>query len=306
MKSFSSNKVLVTGGAGFIGSHTVDKLIELGYDVVVIDDLSTGLIENIHPRAEFHKIDLGEVSVKILAEMIKNIKYIFHLAAIPRIMYCIENPKECHKANVEGTINLLEACRRNNNLEKFILASTCCVYGDPLKLPINEEEPIKPTTPYAAQKYMQEMYARIYSKLYGIPSVILRYFTVYGTKRQSEKGSYPNVLAYFSRQKREENRVYVTGDGKQTRDFIHVFDVVKANIKAMKSNFKNGEAFNIGTGVPIEINKVAEYFKCKIVHISERPAETKHIYADTKKAEKLLNWKYKIPFEEGIKNYLGL
>ncbi len=299
------NKALVTGGAGFIGSHLSDKLVSLGFEVTVVDDLSTGNLENVSKVAEFEELDVSVNGAKEkLIELTKEVDYIFHLAAIPRTQYCVENPFLCHEANVSGTLNVLEAAVKNK-IKKIILSSSCGIYGPQEKLPIDEKAPINMGTPYSVQKYMQELYVDLYNKLYQVPAIMLRYFNVYGTKRQTEKGSYPNVLAAFSKQKKEKGKIYVTGDGKQSRDMIHVFDVVDANIIAMNSDLKDCEVFNIGTGKAVSINDMAKYFECPIEYIESRPGEAKHLYADITKVEKLLGWKAKISFKKGIQDYLN-
>ena len=200
------NKILVTGGAGFIGSYISDKLINLGHEVIIVDDLSTGSLDNVHKAAKFEKLDVCEKGAKEkLIELTKDVDYIFHLAAIPRTQYCVENPIACHQAIVTGTLNILEAAVKNK-IKKFILSSSCGIYGLQTKLPIVEDAPINMGTPYSVQKYMQELYVDLYNKLYGVPAIMLRYFNVYGTKRQTEKGSYPNVLAAFSKQKKRRRK----------------------------------------------------------------------------------------------------
>lgn len=291
-------RMLVTGGAGFIGSHIVDKLLEMGHNVTVIDDLSTGDFKNVSDKAMHLKINLFTIPDKDLQYILENVEYVFHLATIPRILYTIEHPLESHDANVTGTIKLLEACKQNN-IKKIILSSTYCVYGAPDNLPISEHEEIKPPTPYAVQKYMQELYVKMYSQLYNVPSVILRYFTVYGP-RQSSDGLYPNLLGAFRKQKKINGYIGITGDGTQTRDFVHVSDVVNANILAMESNYANGDAFNIVTGKPISVNEVAKYFDCTITRIPDRQAEVKHVVCDNRKSVTKLKWQPKITFGEGI------
>ncbi|OGN02464.1 MAG: hypothetical protein A2655_01940 [Candidatus Yanofskybacteria bacterium RIFCSPHIGHO2_01_FULL_43_42] len=300
-----NKKVVVTGGAGFIGSYVTDKLIELGYQVLVIDDLSTGKLININRKAKFVKLNLAATNApKILNKCLNGAVYVFHLAAIPRMQYSVENPIECHNANVNGLLNLLEACVKNK-INKFIHSSSCAIYGLQKKMPIAEDVPFNlPGTPYALQKLMQEQYINLYANLYGLSAIMLRYFTVYGTKRQSEAGSYPNVLAAFSQQKKKYGKVFVTGDGTQRRDMIHVFDVADANIIAMNSKFKNGEVFNIGTGMTVSINEVAGFFGCLIKYIPQRPGDAKCYVADIKKAKKLLKWQPKISFEKGIEGYI--
>jgi len=299
------NKILITGGAGFIGSHLVDYFVKYKHKVVVVDDLSTGNIKNIEgKRVDFHKLDIGKnYAKKTLVQLLKNVDYVFHLAAIPRTQYCVENPEKCNQANVNGTLNLLEACRQSK-IKKLIHASSCGIYGPNHYRAIKETDRINLGTPYAVQKYVQELYIKLYTDLYNIPSVILRYFNVYGTKRQSEKGSYPNVLASFLRAKKKDGKIYITGNGKQSRDMVHVYDVVRANVIAMRSRFKNGEVFNIGTGRAITVNEMGKYFNCPIEYIEPRPGEAFKLQADTKKVETLLKWKAKIDFARGIKIYL--
>ena len=298
-------KVIVTGGAGFIGSYVVDGLVGLGFKVLVIDDLSTGKLSNVNNKAEFTKLDLGSSEApKVLSTITKGASYVFNLAAIPRMQYSVENPVECHNANVTGILNLLEACVKNN-IKKFIHSSSCAIYGLQEKMPISETAPLSlPGTPYALQKLMQEQYVKLYANLYGLPAIMLRYFNVYGTRRQSESGSYPNVLAAFSQQKQQHGKVFVTGDGTQQRDMIHVFDVAEANLNAMNSKFKNGETFNIGTGKAVSINEAARFFGCPIKYIPQRPGDAKCYLADIKKAKKLLKWSPKISFSEGMAGYI--
>ena len=291
-------RILVTGGAGFIGSHIVDKLLELGHRVIVIDDLSTGNFENVSDKAMKLKVNLFTILDKDLEKILETIDYVFHLAAIPRILYTIEHPLESHDVNVTGTIKLLEACRKNN-VKKIILSSTYCVYGAPDNLPMSEHEKIKPPTPYAVQKYMQEQYVKMYSQLYNVSSVILRYFTVYGP-RQSSDGAYPNLLGAFRKQKKMDGYISITGDGTQSRDMVHVDDVVDANILAMESEFKNATVFNVGTGKPISVNEIAKYFNCDIVRISDRQAEVKHVTCDNQKIITKLKWQPKISLDKGM------
>lgn len=300
-----SEKILVTGGAGFIGSHLVDRLIGLGYRVCVVDDFSTGKLANVNKRAEFIKLHLAaDGAPKVLNRILKDTAYVFHLAAIPRMQYSVENPIECHHANINGLLNLLEACVKNK-IKKLVHSSSCAVYGLQEKMPISEDAPPSlPGTPYALQKLMQEQYINLYVNLYGLPAIMLRYFNVYGTKRQSEAGSYPNVLASFSQQKKEHGKVFVTGDGTQRRDMVHVFDVVEANLVAMNSNFKNGEAFNTGTGTTVSINEAASFFQCPIEYVSARPGDAKCYVADIGKTSKLLKWKPKISFKKGMSGYI--
>ena len=301
--------ILITGGAGFIGSYIAEKVIELGHRVIIVDDLSTGNMENVPKEATFVGLDIGQsIALRKLTQLLreKNIQIIFHCASIPRTQYSVEYPVECNRANVNGTLHLLEAVRLcGHDITKIIHSSSCGVYGQQDTLPIAEDAPINMGTPYSVQKYIQEKYFEMYAELYDIPSVMLRYFNVYGTKRQTESGSYPNVLAAFSKQKREKGIISITGNGTQSRDMVHVDDVVNANILAMKSEFKNAEVFNIGTGEHMTINAVARYFNCLIKYIPPRPGEATHLYADNDKAKVLLEWFPQIAYDDGIKMYLN-
>lgn len=307
----TNKKILISGGAGFIGSTLTDKLLELGHDVTIVDDFSTGSYKNLENATKSNKfrsikLDISSKQAENdLVEACQGIDYIFHLAAIPRTQYCVENPIACNQANVNGTINLLEAARKNK-IKKVILSASCAAYG-----PGHDNEKVIETasinlgTPYAAQKYMQELYTKLYSDLYSLPSVILRYFNVYGTKRQTESGSYPNVIAAFNKSKKADGKVYVTGSGEQSRDMVHVFDVVDANIAAMESEIGNGEIFNVGTGLAVTVNEIAKYFDCPIDYIPARPGEAFRLCANTTKINTILKWKAKIPFSEGINIYLS-
>ena len=306
MKSNNHKKILVTGGAGFIGSHLTDELIRLGYSVVVVDDLSTGKLQNVNKKAQFIKLDLGSASAsKILTPLLKNIDYVFHLATIPRIQYCLENSLVCHKANINGTLNLLNCCVNNKNIKKLVHISSCMVYGTSNGLTVSESDLLKPKTIYGVQKYMQEMYLDVFTRYFNLPSVVLRYFGVYGTKRHSESGSYPNVTAAFSRDKRTKNKLTIYGDGKQSRDFVHVFDALMPAIVAMRSGFNTEEIFNIGTGKPVTINEVARYYNCPVVHKKARPNDIRHCAANLTKTKKLLKWEPRISFADGIRGYLN-
>lgn len=293
------DKVLVTGGAGFIGSYLVDELVRRGYEVVVVDNLSTGKQGNINPQAQFIRVNIQD-----LDEIDKDIRYIFHLAAIPRTQYCVVNPVECHEANINGTIRILELARSLPKLKKFILASSCAIYGPQETLPIKETAPINLGTTYALQKYVQELYIKTYTNLYRIPSVILRLFGTYGTTRQSKSGDYPNVLAAFIKQKQTQGHLEVTGDGNQTRDMVHVDDVVNAFIIAMESDVKDGKEFNVGSGERQSINQIAGFFNCGIEYVAPRPGEAKHFCSDISRIMRELNWEPQIRFSEGIKYYL--
>ena len=227
MKRFENAVTVITGGAGFIGSHIADSLLKDGAEVRIIDNLSTSDGSNIPKGAEFFKLDIVSDGLDAALE---DAQYIFHTAAIPRTQHCVENPLECHHANAYGTLRLLNECRQLPTLKKFIYSSSCAIYGRHTEnAPLTEEAALLHGTPYALQKLIGEQYTQMYSELYRVPTISLRYANVYGTKRQSEKGGYPNVLAAFSRQKREDDKLQITGDGEKSRDFVHVFAALEAN-----------------------------------------------------------------------------
>lgn len=306
-------KILVTGGAGFIGSHLVDELIERKHQVIVIDNLSTGKKENINPKAQFFKKDIR--NLKDILPLFKGMDFVFHLAALPRVQYSIENPVETYDNNVNGTLNVLEAARRtkvkpvrksglSNGVKRVIYASSSSIYGNQKKYPFKEEMRPDPLSPYACQKYIGELLCQMYSRLYGLETVCLRYFNAYGP-RASTEGAYALVTAIFLKLKKENKPLTITGDGKQSRDFTHVYDIVRANILASKSKkVGKGETINIGSGKNYTINQVAKFFGGPIKYIAPR-IEPRKTLADISKAKKLLGWQPKIKFEEGIKKLIS-
>jgi len=276
--------------------------------VVVIDDLSSGYEENIPKSAYFYHLSLGNPDfTTFLDDALRGADYVFHLAANPQIDAGLKNPLETHVQTVDGTVQLLDRMRRMPKIPKLILTSSCAVYGNyaGMVTKINEQLSIDLTTPYAVQKYSQELYARMAAKLWGIPTVILRYFNVYGTKRQSESGAYPNVIASFAKNMKEKGRIWITGDGKQARDYVHVYDVVDANISAMNSDLPTCEVFNVGTGSEVTINDIADNFKCERDYISARPGDIMNSCADTSKINNILGWKAQISFQRGMNIYLN-
>ena len=288
-------KCLVTGGAGFIGSHLTDKLIEDGHEVIVVDNLMLGKKEFINKQSKFHKVDIR--NLKKLKKIFKDVDVVFHLAADPRLQVSIEDPISTHEINVTGTLNVLLAAKEAN-VKKVIFSSSCATYGD-LPLPIKEENKQEPLSPYGLHKKMGEDYCRLFSDLYNIETVCLRYFNVFGLRKTAD-GSYPMVIPIFLKQKSEGKEMTIVGDGEQTRDYVHVSDVVGANIKAWQSNIKNGEGINIGMGRQISVNDIAGLIGGKTLNIPERLGEMKAIQADNTKAKKLLGWEPTITLEAGI------
>lgn len=294
-------KIIVTGGAGFIGSNLVDALIKKGHDVLIIDNLSTGKKENINRSADFVEEDLRDFNK--IQPFFKGVDFVFHEAALPRIPLSIEKPIETNEINVSATLNVLVAAA-GEKVKKVIYASSSSALGGKATMPMREDAPCDPLNPYALQKYVGELYGKIFSSIYGLPTVSLRYFNVYGP-RQPIEGSYVPVIGIFLTQKKKNEKLTITGDGKQTRDFTHVFDVVRANILAMESGkVGHGEVINVGAGQNHSINEIAQIVGGETTHISARPGEMQDTLADITKAKELLRWQPEITLEEGIKKLL--
>jgi UDP-glucose 4-epimerase len=294
-------KIIVTSGAGFIGSNLVDKLIDEGHKVFVIDNLSSGKKENLNKKAIFYKAGICDLN-KILP-LFKGIDYVFHLAANPRVVFSVENPIESHQINVDGTLNVLYASYKNK-VKRLIFASSASVYGDIKKLPLKENITSNPVSPYGLHKLIGEYYCKLFSNLYNLETVCLRYFNVYGP-RMDPNGPYALVIGKFLKLRKENKPLTICGDGKQTRDFIYVDDVIKANILAMKSKkVGKGEIINISSGKSYSINYIAKLIGGKKVYLSARKGEIKHALGDNSLAKKLLGWKPTISLEEGIEKLL--
>ena len=293
-------KIVVTGGAGFIGSHLVDALVERGFKVHVIDNLSGGKKENVNKKAVLHIADIR--NLKEIKPIIRGADYVFHLAALPRVQYSIENPEETHDVNVSGTLNVLLAAK-DGGVKRVIYSASSSAYGDQKRMPLLENMPAAPKSPYGLQKYIGELYCRLFSEVYGLPTVSLRYFNVYGPRFNPE-GPYALVIGKFILQRKLGQPLTITGDGKQTRDFTHVSDVVLANLLAMESKkVGHGEVMNTGAGSNITINKLAKLIGGQSKHIAFR-LEPKNTLAGTSLAFKLLGWKPQIKTENGIKQLL--
>lgn len=281
------NKVyLVTGGCGFIGSHLVDKLIELGNKVIVIDNLLSGNINNLNKNAVLEK---GSIcNTEDLNNLLNKYDFdgIFHFAAIARTPWCIDDPILCYNTNVIGTLNILEYAR-NKNIKRVVLSSSNVVYAF--------------MTPYRSSKEAGESLGEVYNKMYNMSVISLRYSNVYG-KRQSESGPSPNVFAALRKSKKEFGKLLITGDGKQTRNYTHVSDIVEGNILAMNNTYCG--VIDLCTGIDIELNYAANFFNCPIEYINERPGDVKYIIQDPNNAFQILGWKAKVMLEDGIKDVL--
>ena len=294
-------KALITGGAGFIGSNLVDKLITENIEVVILDNLSTGKFENIHQDAIFLKKDLCSISSEELIDILMGVDVVFHLAALARVQPSIDNPMPYNDANVTATLNILHASYKAKVKRVVYSASSSC-YGDTTKMPQIENDPIRPLSPYGLQKYIGELYCRMFSDVYNLDTVSLRYFNVYG-ERMSLSGAYCLVTGIFARQMKEGKDLTITNDGKQKRDFTYVGDVVQANILAGSYLGKlNGEVFNIGNGANVSINQVADMFGGKKTY-GEKRLEPYETLADNNKAKTILKWEPTGNLAEWIKKY---
>ncbi len=294
-------KAIVTGGGGFIGSHVVDKLIDGGFDVKVIDNLSTGNKANINSKADFIFADIRKL--KEIEPYFKDIDYVFHAAALPRILPSFEDPILFHEVNVVGTLNCLIASHKNK-IKKFIYAASSSCYGNNFKIPTTENDKINLINPYALQKYEGELYCRLFAEHLNLPSISLRLFNVYGPKSFNDDdkyNAYSSVVGIFLKQKREGKALTITGDGNQKRDFVHVYDVARANIAAIKYKLKEFDFFNIASGKNHSVNEIASLISDKKRYVPPRPGEARLTLADISKAKKLLNWEPLINLEEGIK-----
>jgi len=304
-------KYLVTGGCGFIGSHVVDKLLEKGHKVVIIDDLSFGKNENLRqdPNIIIHNKSICDD----LRGIFKNEKIdaVLHLAAIARVQQSIHNPEQTHKVNVDGTFNLLNACREFN-VKRFVFASSSSVYGDQKQLPASEDCLPNPVSPYAVSKLIGEEYCNVFHKVYGLEAISLRFFNVYG-ERQNPAGAYASLIPTFSKLMKENKIPTINGSGSQTRDFTYVKDVADAVILSAETTNKEcfGQAFNVGSGKNHSVNEVAEALiklsgkDISPVHGPE-VIEPKNTLADIRKAKQFLNWEPKTDFGEGLKNAFNL
>jgi len=297
--------VLVTGGAGFIGSHTVDLLLEKGYYVVVLDNFRSGFLRNLSHLIENKNVEIvkGDICDKEIVERVmEKVDGVIHLAAIVSVDEAIKDPFSIFQTNAIGTLNLLEAARKFG-IEKFVYASSTAVYGEPISLPVRENHPTRPTNPYGASKLAGESLVVSYNKTYGLRTVSLRYFNVYGPRMTT--GPYAGVIAKFITATLDGGTLVIHGDGSQTRDFIYVKDVAKANLVALESSEIG--VFNIGTGHETSISELARIImdlagkKCSIRYASERPGDIKRSVADIQKAINLLNWRPETDLIRGLK-----
>lgn len=288
-------RAIVTGGAGFIGSHLVSLLRESGFDVEVIDTLVAGKRERIPAGVTLHEIDINETTrlTPIFRDAI-----IFHLAALPRVPYSVEHPAESHHANVNGTLSVLIAAR-DAKAKRVIFASSASVYGNQEVLPLTETLPPTPVNPYGLHKYIGEQYLKMFSSVYQLPTVALRYFNVYGSGLDPE-GPYALAIGKFLLQRKRGEPLTIVGDGTQTRDFTHVKDIVRATMLAGSSALVGkGEVINIGTGQNRSVNELADLFGGERESLPPR-VEARDSCASNALAKELLGWEPQISLNQGI------
>ena len=290
---------MVTGGAGFIGSNLVDALVAKGWRVRVIDNLITGKKENLNPKAEFYKLDIRNLAQ--IKPIFKGVDYVFHVAALPRVQPSIDDPITSHDINVNGTFSVLLASY-DAKVKKVIYSSSSSIYGGTSGKPLKENMPASPLSPYALHKYIGERYCQLFSEIYNLPTVCLRYFNVYG-QRQPLTGAYCLVIGIFVRQRLAGKPMTITGDGNNRRDYTSVIDVVRANILAAESKKMNkGEAINIGRGHNYSVNEVAAMISGPTIRVAPR-IEPKETLADNSLAFKLLGWRPTVNLPEWLKEY---
>lgn len=307
---FDFERALVTGGAGFIGSHLVDRLLQENCHVTVIDDLSSGSKVNLSQHEGNRRLRFTHATIldaSKLKEAMKDCERVFHEAAIVSSEYATQNPLPTSEVNVYGTLTLLETARQLD-LKHLIHASSAAVYGSTTSPPVNEEAPTKPLSPYGASKLSAELFVQAYYSTYGLKTTSLRYFNVYGPRQL--QNPYSGVITIFLQRMSAGKSLEIQGDGEQTRDFIYVSDVAEANLKAASTKQAAGQVFNIATGKPTSINQLTAILG-KITglnatqkSIGARPGDIRFSYADTKRAENILGFKADVSFQDGLRRYV--
>lgn len=291
-------KYLVTGGAGFIGTNIIKQLLTDGHSVSSFDNYSAGKItERVLPGVEYIEGDIRDIAA--LQKATNGVDGIFHLAAVPRVSYSVEHPIETHDNNVNGTLNVLEAARINK-VKRLVFASSSAIWGDQSEYPVPETAVPKPISPYGFHKLAGEHYCRLWSELYGVETVSLRYFNIYGSY-MDPKGAYALVVGKFIEQKKNGEALTISGDGEYHRDYTHVTDVARANILAMTSpKVGKGEVIEIGGGHPYSVNEVAALIGGETINVPPRAGDMRFTKANMDKSKELLGWEPSINFPEGI------
>jgi len=300
-------KVLVTGGAGFIGSHLVERLVHEGTEITVLDNLTTGREENLkrvitEDNIHFVRGDIRDP--EIVSRCLKGVDRVVHLAAIASVSYSSKNPAETHDVNIEGTLNILRACKEHN-VAKMIYASSCAVYGEPVFLPVTENHRLSATSPYAQSKISAEAYCKLFREEHGLSTVCLRAFNVYGARQHNS--DYGGVITHFMSQLSKQRPPIIYGDGEQSRDFIHVDDIVQALMEVLRSPNGTSRTYNLGSGKATSINQVARILEhlfgndeLRPIYAGERAGDVRHSQADISKAKRELGFEPLISLEEGL------
>jgi len=306
------DRVLVTGGAGCIGSHVVDRLVGLGCSVVVFDDLSSGRFSSLEGhlasgRVRFYMGDIRDWA--LVSKAVRDVDAVVHLAAVISVPFSVKHPVRTNDVNVNGTLNLLWACCGAENVKRFVFSSSCAVYGEACYVPVDEGHPVQPLSPYAASKVAGEAYCNVFWKAYGLETVVLRIFNVYGPRQLVN--DYSGVIVKFMDAMRGDGRLTVYGDGEQTRDFVFVDDVVDAVLLALENEDAAGETFNIGSGKATSVNLLAETVsevfgaEAQVAYEEPRPGDIRHSVASIAKAERLLGYRPKVDLEQGLRKLLS-
>lgn len=295
-------RTIVTGGAGFIGSHLTEKLLAQNHHVIVLDNFSTGSPQNLKHLKNHNKLKLCAVDIAKdpLGRYFERVDWVFHLAALADIVPSIEKPWDYHSSNVDGSVRVLEASRQAKAKRVIYAASSSC-YGIPKIYPTPETAPVSPMYPYALTKNIAEQYLFHWGKIYKLPVTSLRFFNVYGPRSRTT-GAYGAVFGVFLAQKLRGQPFTVVGDGKQTRDFVFVGDVAEALLLAAKLPNAAGQVFNVGTGRPVSVNYLVKLLGGEALHIPKRPGEPDRTQADIAKIKRCLGWKPKISIEEDRKS----
>lgn len=299
MSRVEGQTILITGGAGFVGSHLADALVDEN-DVIVADDLSAGRRADVPDGATFRHVNISHPEV--LRDLTRDVDLVFHQAAIVSVQQSIEQPLACHDVNTDATLTLLELARERDF--RVVLASSAAIYGHPDSLPIHETDPKTPTSPYGIDKLTIDHYARQYHELYGVETVALRYFNIFGPRQRA--GDYGGVISIFREQALADDPITVDGDGTQTRDFIHIDDVVEANLRAATTDHV-GNAYNIGRGEQTSIRSLAQRLRditgseSDIVQTEPRPGDIDASVADITNAERDLGFEPRVSLDEGLR-----
>jgi len=296
---------------GFIGSHTVDRFLAEGFDVVVLDNLRSGNLNNLkrHFGKEGFRFVKGDVrDAELVRSLVGDADFVVHLAALVSVPESVKDPALTFDINVNGTLNLLKACV-DSGVKRFVYASSCAVYGNAEKLPIKEDAPAKPFSPYGVSKLEAERHVLRFCQEFGLETVCLRYFNVYGPRQASSE--YSGVIAQFLNRIKNDKPLVIFGDGEQTRDYVYVEDVAEANLLALKGSGVAGEIFNIGTGVATSVNRLASILlkfankeHLKIQYCEAREGDVRHSVADISKAKEKLGYDPKISLENGLRRLL--